>query len=383
MGNIKYQYALIDNNIINIDEVSPESRKATRFKCVSCGNELLACLGNKNKHHFRHKIEVDCNFETYLHKLGKLTFLRTYESCLAHGKPFYITIKRKVSCVKEACCSAKPDFDDFRESCIQYKWETFDLTQYYDSFAEEQPIGLFVADVLLKSSKSRKPILIEIKVSHACEENKIQSGYPIIEIGLKTEEDLKLIESCELKETGTIDDDYCGMMKLDIKRDKSEKPTITCYNFRDSNKSTLNLYQVHQFGILRKDPSRFSLNETVLCGEKDELIKRHKIENTLMYEILFYEYNLWGYDRFVFGVSKAFERGFKIRNCYLCRYHMYNENRLTPDDDKPIFCKIYKQLQTQPRCHSTQAINCSAFIPDKRAYENYLRYPYKCEEIVY
>jgi hypothetical protein len=86
---------------------------------------------------------------------------------------------------------------------------------------------------------------------------------------------------------------------------------------------------------------------------------------------------------FVFGVSKAFERGFKIRNCYLCKYHAINENRITPDDDKPIFCKMYKILQTKPQCHSTQAINCTAFDPSKAAYERYLFYSYRCEEIVY
>ncbi|MBO7082875.1 MAG: hypothetical protein J6W30_03415 [Bacteroidales bacterium] len=46
-------------------------RKSTKFTCISCGQELSACLGSKNQHHFRHKTEVDCNLETYLHKMGK------------------------------------------------------------------------------------------------------------------------------------------------------------------------------------------------------------------------------------------------------------------------------------------------------------------------
>lgn len=167
------------------------------------------------------------------------------------------------------------------------------------------------------------------------------------------------------------------------KKEKSKEPTIKCYNFRNANIRLLNLYKVYQFAVLLDNPSHFSLNETFSCGEKDKLIERHRKENKLLYEILFFENNLWGYDRFVFGVSKAFERGFKIRNCYLCKYHASNENRFTPNVDKPIFCKMYKILQTKPQCHSTQAINCTAFNPSKGAYERYLFYSYKCEEIVY
>lgn len=166
MSNIKYKYALSSNNeVISIDEVNPETRKANQFKCISCGLELSACLGNKNKHHFRHKTDVDCNFETYLHKIGKLTFIKTYMDCLAQGKPFNIKIKRKVSCAKEETCPIKPIYEDFREGCSHYDWQTFDLTQYYDSVSEEQTIDSFIVDVLLTSNKGHKPIFIEIKNS--------------------------------------------------------------------------------------------------------------------------------------------------------------------------------------------------------------------------
>ena len=81
------------------------------------------------------------------------------------------------------------------------------LTQYYDSVAEEERVGSFIADILLKSSKGYPPILVEIKVSHACEKGKIQSDHRIIEIELNKEEDLELIESCQLKQTELSDSD--------------------------------------------------------------------------------------------------------------------------------------------------------------------------------
>lgn len=385
---IKYKRARNDNDeIVNIEQVTSEMRKATKFTCISCGNELSACLGSKNQHHFRHKTEVDCNPETYLHKMGKYTFVKAYRECLAQGKPFNITLKQKVPCVKEESCPIRHSFGDDPDVCNKYEWKDFDLTQYYDSVAEEEKVGSFVADILLKRSKDDQPILVEIMVSHACEENKIQSGYRIIEIELNKEEDLELIESCQLRQTELLDSDCFETNRRKNRRNKEETPVVRFYNFHDAKKELLNFHEVHQFAIYKNNPSRFCLNETVLCGEKDKMIERHKNENKLLYEILFYgEWGfydevffspdgegLWGRNRFVFGVAMAFERGFKIRNCFLCRYHALNAyNSFVLEEDKPIFCKLYKKLQTNPKCHSTKAIGCRAFIPDKRAYEKYL-----------
>ena len=374
MDIIKYKRAKNDNDeIVNIEEVTPEMRKATRFTCISCGQELSACLGSKNQHHFRHKTEVDCNPETYLHKMGKQAFIKAYTECLAQGKPFNITLRQKISCVKEWTCRVRHSLRDILHVCNTYEWKNFDLTQYYDSVAEEERVGSFIADILLKSSKGYPPILVEIMVSHACEKDKIQSDHRIIEIELNKEEDLELIESCQLKQTDSEGREYYFETdRRKNRRNKEETPVVRFYNFSDAKKELLNFHEVHQFAIYKNNPSRFCLNETVLCGEKDKMIERHRIENNLLYEILFYDVGLWEGNSFVFGVAKAFERGFKIRNCFLCRYHARNENRFTQEEDKPIFCKLYKKLQIKPQCHSTQAIDCSAFVPDKRVYGYYL-----------
>ena len=228
MGTIKYKRAKNSNNeIVNIEEVTPEMRKATKFTCISCGQELSACLGSKNQHHFRHKAEVDCNLETYLHKMGKYTFVKTYTECLNQRKPFIITLKRKVSCVKEENCPVRHFYGGFPDVCNTYGWEDFDLTQYYDSVAEEQAVESFVADILLKSSKGYQSILVEIKVSHACEESKIQSRNRIIEIELHKEEDLELIESCQLKQSEPAEKDYyIEAERRKSRRNKNESPTV-------------------------------------------------------------------------------------------------------------------------------------------------------------
>ena len=237
MGIIKYKRAKNNNDeIVNIEEVTPEMRKATRFTCISCGQELSACLGSKKQHHFRHKTEVDCNFETYLHRMGKYTFKKIYEDCLAQGKPFNITLKQRVPCVKEENCQIRHRFGDDLDACNKYEWKKYDLTQYYDSVAEEEKVGSFVADILLKSSKDCPPILVEIMVSHACEESKIQSGYRIIEIELNKEEDMELIESCQLKQTELSDSDYLDTDKRKNRGNKEETPVVRFYNFSDAKK---------------------------------------------------------------------------------------------------------------------------------------------------
>ena len=285
--------------------------------------------------------------------------------------------------MKEKDCQVRHYFGDIPDVCNKYEWKNFDLTQYYDSVAEEERVESFVADILLKSSKGYPSTLVEIMVSHACEDNKIQSGYRIIEIGINKEEDLELIESCQLKQTELSDSDYFKTDRRKNRRNKEDAPIVRCYNFRDAKKKLLNCHEVHQFAIYKNNPSRFCLNETVLCGEKDKMIEQHRNENKLLYEILFYDgvsvdekfvLGTQADERFVFGVSKAYERGFKIRNCFLCRYHARNENRFTQEEAKPIFCKLYKKLQTNPLCHSTQAIACRAFVPDKIAYEYYLSF---------
>ena len=86
---------------------------------------------------------------------------------------------------------------------------THNLRQYYDSCQEEVPIQGFIADLLLTKmdQEAREPILIEIRVTHACEPEKIGSGLKIIETkSIDSEEDIDKIlrdgfiegENCKL-----------------------------------------------------------------------------------------------------------------------------------------------------------------------------------------
>lgn len=76
------------------------------------------------------------------------------------------------------------------------------MKQYYDTCTEEAEINGFIADLLLTNSKSTNlvPVLIEVCVTHACDEEKRNSGLKIIEIKIKNEEDINALLNMEVWE---------------------------------------------------------------------------------------------------------------------------------------------------------------------------------------
>lgn len=199
-SNIKYKYAFDENhNLVNINDVIKEDRRQKKFYCISCGKELIPRLGNIRVKHFAHKSSEEastCNKETYLHSLGKLLIKNKFDN----EKAFNISFLKYCNCHNASQCSSfSPD------TCKATYLHTVNLKKYYDKCECEKRIGDFVADVLLSSAKANVPeILIEIKCTHSCTEQKINSGYRIIEITVETEEELTKIVSDDLTESQYI-----------------------------------------------------------------------------------------------------------------------------------------------------------------------------------
>ena len=65
-------------------------------------------------------------------------------------------------------------------------------------------------------------------------------------------------------------------------------------------------------------------------------------------------------EAFIQLIYEANERGFPVRNCYLCKYQGRNWSL---DSDDPIFCKI-----TKTTCGSNAAADCTYFrkVPSGR-----------------
>lgn len=186
MGELKYKYAFDEiGNIVSIEDFTKESSKLHTFKCIVCGGELRPrAIGSKHRRaHFYHKEVVSCNGETYLHKLGKLYIKQHFDN----SDKFCISYEVSKTC-KEHNCNLR-NYNCHKEHEINQ----VDLKEFYDTCTIEAPIKGFVADLLLTNSKKPNipPTLIEICVTHPCEDEKKESELKIIEISIKTEKDIE------------------------------------------------------------------------------------------------------------------------------------------------------------------------------------------------
>jgi hypothetical protein len=187
MSEIKFKYAYVDNiinDIISINDVTNENRNQHKFRCIGCNQELIprAINSKYKKPHFYHKEIVNCSGETYLHKLAKHIIKEKFEKNPVFLIKYYVSKK----CNNNEC--------KFRTVYCQDNYQDYivDLKKYYDTCTEEAPINGFIADLLLTNSKnpSLKPTLIEIYVSHPCDDNKKNAGFPIMELKINNEEDI-------------------------------------------------------------------------------------------------------------------------------------------------------------------------------------------------
>lgn len=224
MAEIKYQRAYIDNDpekIISIKEVTKENRNQYKYYCIGCGKELLprAIESKYKKPHFYHKEIVECSGETYLHKLAKKVIKRKFNE----QTKFIVGYLVNSCCVKTNCKYHNPSC---REPNYLYQ---INLKDYYDTCEEESPVKGFIADILLTNSTKPdiEPVLIEICVSHPCDEDKRNSGLKIIEIKIRNEQDID-----ELEQNDVLIEKRYGLNKernvefISFKREINEERTV-------------------------------------------------------------------------------------------------------------------------------------------------------------
>ncbi len=183
MSAIQFRFGLsLDGHPVNIRDAA----KCESYTCVNCGKPLIAKQGAVREWHFAHKTNTfNCSFETYLHKLSKYfireMFNEKHQLIATHGRVTHV-------CDRKHVCPFKRD-----KNCFIIKDENINLLQY-TTCIEEASINGFVADLLF-TSETLEPLLIEIYVTHHCTEEKINSGFKIIEIHVESEADVeKLLE---------------------------------------------------------------------------------------------------------------------------------------------------------------------------------------------
>lgn len=344
---IKYKFAFNSlQETININKLIREKRdKNEKFTCIGCGHEMISVLGAKRAKHFRHKVitEIECSAETYLHKLAKLRFYQAYKNCLNHKKPFLIKILMTKIC----------NFyeTDFLQKCI-YEDNTlneFDMTKYFKEIQIEAKVESFIPDILLMADNGEK-IFFEIYVTHASEAEKLNSKYKIIEFNIQTEDDIAIIESCQLEESD----------KVKFYNFKKEKEYAYCGgNCKHGIVPYAKIDLEYDFFIVYQNGKSIILRKTI--AEIDN------IAGILYKEILLYDMDYSSFLKkclYKFKVVEVYQKGIKIKNCFLCRYHAINTSLY---NEGTIFCKFLKNTG-----NSNMAINCQSFRPDPKAFSRYV-----------
>lgn len=189
LSRVQYRFAMgADGRLVDVNSLTREPGPS-RFVCIACGQRVIAHLKDDLRaRHFAHYRKEECaSRETYLHRAAKLAFLETFRDRAAAAKPFMLRVPVVDTCnALEKSLAIRCPFRQFRE---------IDLTRWFDTAELEQSHDGFVADILLRGSRLESPLLVEIDVTHSCDEVKIASGHRILELRIERDEQIAELRS--------------------------------------------------------------------------------------------------------------------------------------------------------------------------------------------
>lgn len=332
---IKYRFALDENGrTICIDDISDEDKMSHTYFCISCGAIVIPKRGKIKKWHFAHKgTDEHCNPEKYLHKLAK----RLVRDKFYNSDSFEVSYYQDVECSLQQTCA----FAD-KSECHYKMLKTYDLKKYYDTCEEERPIENYRADLLLTNSKNAngKPILIEIQVTHKCEEEKKNSGYRIIELRVEDEDGINNLLKAPLKENAYAvrDIDTIGFAKF--------------HNFEEKCKKTE--------PIEAKTISRFYLynNGKAYIDSTPCKLSSKKLDDASIFEVCFDD--IGGcFLLYYYGYLLAIQNGIITKACCFCKYFRKGFEGGIGEDS--TFCCMYKKYGTPRNPIQTHASKCEYY----------------------
>lgn len=184
--SVKYKHVFdAEGNIIDISSVTKEN-KLSEYYSIGSHTPMSAALGEVNQHHFRCKRGYQINPETELHQYAKNIIKYRFET----QKQFEVSYYKTKKCHQCKSCI----FNDQYSPCRileDKKLSKVDLKEWYDTATIEKEYNGFIADILLTNSAkpNRKPLFIEVCVSHPCDKRKLESDNKIIEIKIQNEKD--------------------------------------------------------------------------------------------------------------------------------------------------------------------------------------------------
>lgn len=310
------------NRLIHIKDVVKENGK--KFNCCNCGNELIPRKGKIKAHHFSHKIETNCSYESYLHKLAKIKFFNKYSECLEKNEKFEIEF------ITNRVCNSCENIKNVNIVCeINDKISFFDLTKKFDKISIEKSFKGFIADILLESSKSEEKLFIEFVVTHKCEPIKINSGIRIVEINLNSESDLDFIENRKIDINNTKNTYHNFIVKKEIN------------NYINPNQCK-NKFEIFSISKNNKAIKTDSEMKYIINSLEKFDFKHYEILNQIK-DNYDYEYGSNHHIVFINMVQKLAFQIQDFKNCFSCRFSTENNNKLSREIfGNTLFCKKLK-----------------------------------------
>ncbi len=173
MIKIKLPFGLNEKGeLVHISEV-PSGK--SNCICPRCAGQLIARKGSKNTHHFAHVTEeCQSGFETGLHLFAKSVLEKNKKLKLPE---VFLTYSMPIRYILPA---DNYKFNSFTRTIATERYIEFDRIEL------EKSLGIFIPDIMLY--KDNKPLIIEIKVTHAIDDIKYEkiksSGISTLEIDL-------------------------------------------------------------------------------------------------------------------------------------------------------------------------------------------------------
>lgn len=162
---VKLNFALCGTDIVHIED---RLYKNIKYRCPHCHEDVIFKKGNKREHHFSHRPGSNCvvSRETLLHFEAKHFLVNKM------NKEEDIKLKIDLSYFKRK-------YKEFLRAIniVSYEISLLDILKFYKKrFAEvEQWIGDSIADVVVRGEyDDPSPFVIEVYVTHANEEEKVQ-----------------------------------------------------------------------------------------------------------------------------------------------------------------------------------------------------------------
>lgn len=328
MGHPKQDYSFAlseDSKLVKADYANKEYK----YVCPYCKSPMILRRGAVRKAHFAHKSDASekCSYDNYLHKTAEIRI----KECFDTATEFNIIFSSKVTCNVTSCPV------NMRNRCSWVASKSVDIKKFYDTCSIEKGIDRFVADLILTSSThpNREPIIIEIFVTHKSSQEKIDSGFRIIEIKIASEEDIEnIVESRSIEEK--VVHKYEWSDGVDV---------VKFYNFHGERKELPTPEFQNPRYIFWIDNKLWFQRDIIKClgsipqGFMDSLFR---IEASRPIPL-------------DFAFSELIKSGWDLKYCNMCRFYKYNEWY------GHSLCILYKSKGTEQFPQLSYANNCSHF----------------------